>query len=138
MNDLEARIRRLELWAWGEGQYIPSYLPPLSELEDTVEPTCAANRLPMAHDLVVLARAYARLTTYSMSTISTRIFNDGKTLSKILEGSDITLGRYAMAVDWFSEQWPSGAAWPSAIFRPAPGKLRSIREIKLHSEEGSE
>lgn len=54
----------------------------------------------------------------SLSGISTRVFGDGKTFTRIETGGDLTTGNFERAMRWFSENWPEGAEWPEAIDRP--------------------
>lgn len=55
----------------------------------------------------------------SLSSLSTRLFNDGKTLRRISEGGDIATGNFERAVRWLSDNWPDGVDWPEGIARPA-------------------
>lgn len=77
--------------------------------------------------LILLARTYAgavgargRADGPALSGISTKIFNDGKTLDRIVGGGDIVTGNYERALQWFSDNWPDGAPWPEAVTRPVP------------------
>lgn len=73
--------------------------------------------LGTAH-LLDLARAYAQGAGVEMTTVSSRVFDDGKKLSAIEAGGDILSGRLSRAVHWFADNWPERAVWPSHIGRP--------------------
>lgn len=76
----------------------------------------------MRDTLIRLARAYAaakgRGDGLALSGISTKIFNDGKTLDRIAAGGDLVTGSYERAIKWFSENWPEDLEWPSDVARP--------------------
>ena len=69
--------------------------------------------------LLTLAHAYAAAEGIELKTVSWRVFGDGKKLDALEGGSDIQLGRYNSALDWFSENWPEEAAWPDDVPRPS-------------------
>lgn len=71
----------------------------------------------IAH-LLAVADAYKKALGIEDSTVSSRVFSDGKKLEALRTGSDITVGRYNAALIWFSEHWPEGAVWPSSVVRP--------------------
>jgi hypothetical protein len=68
--------------------------------------------------LIAVADEYIRTTGAKDVTVSFWVFNDSKKLAALRSGSDITVGRYNAALQWFSDHWPSGAVWPDAIARP--------------------
>jgi hypothetical protein len=74
--------------------------------------------------LLRVARAYGRILDVPLSTVSSRAFNDGKKLSALEGGADITVGRLEDAMRWFSEFWPDGD-WPAEVPRPAPIEARA-------------
>ena len=69
--------------------------------------------------LTTLADLYGRALTLEEKTVSSRVFQDSKKLGAIRAGSDITVGRYNAALEWFSANWPEGAVWPDGVPRPA-------------------
>jgi hypothetical protein len=69
--------------------------------------------------LLILARAYAAAENVEISTVSTRVFDDGKKLAALESGADIQLRRAERALQWFSDRWPAGVEWPEGIERPA-------------------
>lgn len=70
--------------------------------------------------LLRLADLFSAASGLAETTISSRCFTDGKRLAAIRGGSDVGARRLARAVQWFSDHWPAGAAWPADIPRPAP------------------
>jgi hypothetical protein len=67
--------------------------------------------------LLTVARRYAEIERIPLSTVSSRALNDGKKLSALETGSDITVGRLELALSWFSDNWPAGD-WPADVPRP--------------------
>ena len=65
----------------------------------------------------------------SLSTVSSRIFNDGKALARITSGGDLTTGNFEKALRWFSANWPDGAAWPESVPRPDPAVTGNQQEV---------
>lgn len=68
--------------------------------------------------LIQLSERYASARGLSISRVSTLVFADGKVLTRISKGGDLTTGRFEAAISWFSANWPEGAAWPAEIDRP--------------------
>jgi len=62
--------------------------------------------------LLIIARRYAEIEKVPLSTVSSRVFNDGKKLRALEGGADISVGRFEQAVRWFSLNWPTGAPRP--------------------------
>lgn len=71
------------------------------------------------NELLCVARRYGEIERVPLSTVSSRVLNDGKKLRALEEGADITVGRLEDALRWFSEHWPDGE-WPSDVPRPFP------------------
>lgn len=73
---------------------------------------------------LALVDAYAAATGHAESTISTKIFNDGKRIEKIRAGGDVGLRKVSDAISWFDAHWPEGerGRWPRNIPRPAPAR----------------
>lgn len=74
--------------------------------------------MPTETDILSLAHAYCLAAGVPLSTVSARVFDDGKRLQQIREGGGITLARYNKALCWFSANWPDNAVWPSHVERP--------------------
>lgn len=72
---------------------------------------------PIRH-LIQLANHYCAATGKTRVAVSKRVFNDGKVLNNLVDGKDITVGRFERAMRWFSDNWPEGAAWPDEVPRP--------------------
>lgn len=70
-------------------------------------------------DILALSDAFAAATGLPETTISSRIFDDGKRLSAIRGGKGITLRRANEALRWFAANWPDGVEWPGGVVRPA-------------------
>lgn len=68
--------------------------------------------------LLTLADSYVRATSLEDVTLSHRLFGDSKKLGALRNGADITVTRFNAALLWFSTNWPTGAEWPSDVFRP--------------------
>jgi len=68
--------------------------------------------------LLRVADAYLQALGLSDKTVSSRVFRDSKKLGAMRDGADITMGRFAEAMRWFSENWPEGAEWPDDVARP--------------------
>lgn len=76
--------------------------------------------------LLCVARRYAEIESVPLSTVSSRVFDDGKKLKALEEGGDINVGRLERALRWFSENWPNGS-WPDEIPRPELSITSEIR-----------
>lgn len=70
--------------------------------------------------LLKLSDHYATARGLSISRVSTLVFADGKVLTRISNGGDLTTGRFEAAIGWFSDNWPADVEWPSDIDRPHP------------------
>lgn len=62
--------------------------------------------------LLNLSELYASARGLSISRVSTLVFADGKVLTRIAGGGDITTSRFESAICWFSNNWPDGEPWP--------------------------
>jgi len=74
--------------------------------------------MPQIADILALADEYQRIDPVEDKTLSSRVFADSKKLTALRSDSDITVGRFNSAVQWFSDNWPDGAVWPKGIVRP--------------------
>lgn len=70
------------------------------------------------NELLCVARRYGAIEGVPLSTVSSRVLNDGKKLRALEEGADITVGRLEDALRWFSEHWPADTDWPVDVPRP--------------------
>lgn len=74
--------------------------------------------IELSHLLDVID-AYTQATSVKEVTLSHRVFGDSKKIAMLRSGSDITLGRFNDAFEWFSANWPENAEWPEGVSRPA-------------------
>jgi hypothetical protein len=65
--------------------------------------------------LLILIDAYKANTGLPDTTVSSRVFCDGKKITALRAGADLTTGRFNAAVKWFAENWPANARWPSDV-----------------------
>jgi hypothetical protein len=71
--------------------------------------------------LLVVAHAYAAAENVDLSTVSWRALGDTKKLTMIeTDGRDIQVRRLEKTMQWFSDNWPGNAVWPTDIARPEP------------------
>ncbi|MDB5445653.1 MAG: hypothetical protein JWQ97_970 [Phenylobacterium sp.] len=68
--------------------------------------------------LLRLTGEYQRATGFTDATVSTHLFNDGKKLSAIKAGKDVSTRRLEAAIHTLSVKWPAEAVWPDDIARP--------------------
>ncbi len=76
--------------------------------------------MTLVRHLLQTAKAYATAQGLSLSRVSTIVFGDGKVLSRLDDGADLTTRRLETAMQWFSDNWPDGASWPEGPRRPDP------------------
>lgn len=69
--------------------------------------------------LLTVARTYAEIEGVPLSTVSSRVLDDGKKLGLIAAGADIQVRRLERAMQWFSDNWPA-TDWPADVPRPDP------------------
>lgn len=74
-------------------------------------------------NLLALVDVYRAATGTEDRTVSSRVFSDGKKLSALRGGADITVSRFNDAVQWFSHNWPEKAVWPENIIRPSVAEV---------------
>lgn len=68
--------------------------------------------------LVKLAKAYAKHTGLTLSTVSTYAANNGAFFGNLEAGKSCTVAKFNVVLAWFSNGWPSDLEWPSDIPRP--------------------
>jgi hypothetical protein len=83
-------------------------------------------RMSGIEELLTIARAYGEAEGVPLSTVSSRALDDGKKLRALEAGADINVGRLERAMQWFSDKWPDGAAWPDGVSRPARAVAESL------------
>lgn len=72
------------------------------------------------NDLLSVIDAFIAKTGVNDTTISARIFDDGKRVTQLRAGAGITLRRANDALAYLSAHWPDGAEWPDNVCRPHP------------------
>ncbi|MCZ7564725.1 MAG: hypothetical protein M5U08_13875 [Burkholderiales bacterium] len=73
--------------------------------------------------LLQLSRIYIAAERCELSTLSSRMFNDGKKLGAIERGGDIQVRRCERAIRWLSDNWPATTPWPAEIERPRAAEV---------------
>lgn len=68
--------------------------------------------------LIRAAQVFGAALSIERSTVSWRLFGDGKKLDALIGGADIQVRRFEAAMHWLSTNWPDGAIWPDGIPRP--------------------
>lgn len=63
---------------------------------------------------------YAAHTHRSRKTVSRLATGSGETITRLIAGHTITLRRLSRAMQYLSNNWPPGLAWPADIPRPLP------------------
>lgn len=74
--------------------------------------------------LLTVARAYSAATGRSLARVATLIHDQGALFKKLEAGGNCTIDTYDKAMRWFAANWPTDAAWPDGISRPAAPELR--------------
>ncbi|HTO29628.1 MAG TPA: hypothetical protein VL202_00390 [Pararhizobium sp.] len=72
----------------------------------------------MIDDLLMLSDAFCSATGLAETTLSSKIFNDGKRIAAVRSGKDVGVRRLERGIIWLSENWPTGAEWPAEVVRP--------------------
>lgn len=77
--------------------------------------------MALTDDLLSVLRTYCEARKIALPTLSTRILNDGRALSKVAAGTGtLTMRNYDRCMVWLSTNWPDGVAWPAGVARPTP------------------
>ena len=70
--------------------------------------------------IVRLADEYAAATGLAPCTVSKRAAGQAYAIDRLRRGHDITIGRAARIIQWFSDHWIENVPWPADIPRPQP------------------
>lgn len=76
--------------------------------------------------LLTVARAYAEIEQIGLSAVSSRALDDSKRLVELENGKDIQVRRLERTMQWFSDNWPAAAPWPSDVPRPARSAVNAM------------
>lgn len=76
--------------------------------------------MTLLDSLLSVSRVFCEARSVSFARASTLVFADGKVLSRLEGGRDLTTRRLEGAMQWFSDHWPANATWPRGVPRPAP------------------
>lgn len=79
----------------------------------------------MRDQIIAVSDSYGRLAGIGRKRVSTIVLNRGSKLDGIVAGGDLNTGTFERAMQWFSDNWPEGEAWPEGIARPMP----SVTEV---------
>lgn len=69
---------------------------------------------------LILIERFCQAARIAEATLSSRLFNDGKRIAALRNGSDIGVLRLGRAIGWLSVNWPEAAVWPEGVKRPKP------------------
>lgn len=76
--------------------------------------------------IVELAETFAKARRLSLQSVSLYAAKRGGFLPALKAGQcGITLARRDAIIQWFSDNWPAGTAWPAEIPRPGQTKSRA-------------
>lgn len=67
---------------------------------------------------LVVIEGFCKAARVTESTLSSRMFNDGKRIGQIRAGADIGVRRLEAGLIWLADNWPEGVDWPADIPRP--------------------
>ena len=70
--------------------------------------------------LLTVVSAYAEAIGRSEARVSTIVFGAGNAISRLRAGADMGSERIHDGLQWFSDHWPKGSAWPAEVPRPEP------------------
>ncbi|OJU12783.1 MAG: hypothetical protein BGN85_08970 [Alphaproteobacteria bacterium 64-11] len=76
--------------------------------------------MTMREQLLHLTDSFGRARGLSRSRVSQLVLNRGSKLDDVASGGDVTTHIFERAMQWLSDNWPAGAAWPDSIPRPEP------------------
>ena len=65
-----------------------------------------------------LCRLYADAKGLSLGRLSSQMFDDGKKIPAIEEGSDLTTRRFEAGIRFLADSWPEDLLWPGHTLRP--------------------
>ncbi|WP_145638918.1 hypothetical protein [Neorhizobium alkalisoli] len=75
--------------------------------------------MTLISSFLLIVEIYCEAAGVSESTLSSRMFNDGKRISQLRGGADIGAKRLEASLKWMSASWPANAIWPHSFPRPS-------------------
>ena len=69
--------------------------------------------------ILSLASQYSIHTGMGETSLAQSVMNDRSFFKRIRKGRSNTIKTYTSVLQWFSDNWPDGLAWPDEIERPA-------------------
>ncbi len=69
--------------------------------------------------ILLLASKYSAHTGIGETSLAQSVMNDRSFFRDIRSGRSNTIKTYTSVLQWFSDNWPDGLAWPDEIERPA-------------------
>lgn len=72
--------------------------------------------------IITLAESFARHIDRKEATISNRIVGHARLFKRLRDGGGCTVETALIAVQWFSDNWPTDLEWPRDIDRPKRSK----------------
>ena len=73
----------------------------------------------LRENLIEIFDLYCTSNGASPATISSHVLNGGGEIGRIINGGDVTTGKFERAIHWFDANWPDGAVWPEGLVRPS-------------------
>lgn len=85
--------------------------------------------------LLTLVEQYCAATGLSEARVATLVRNYGGFFKRVRDGGAFTNRTYERVLQWFSDNWPAGEAWPEAVARPAPrGQMRLQAAVETNDQ----
>ena len=76
-----------------------------------------------------LAQRYCKARGVRETTVSVYAAGQAYAIARLRQGCTITIRRYARILQWFSDHWPEGEAWPTEIPRPAAKEATTVATV---------
>ncbi|MBD9445781.1 MULTISPECIES: hypothetical protein [unclassified Rhizobium] len=77
--------------------------------------------MTLREQLILVSDTFGQARGLGRQRVSTIVLNRGSTLDGVAIGEkDVTTGTFERAMQWFSDNWPEGAEWPTDVGRPQP------------------
>jgi hypothetical protein len=76
--------------------------------------------------LAALGGEFSRVSGRKPSGVWALAAKDARFMERIESGQTFTVKTFDRAVQWFSDNWPDGAAWPEGVARPARTRSETV------------